>query len=123
VLGELLERRKKERERMVRYLDNLARILREKWGKVSLVLFGSYARGDFNYWSDVEVIIVSEHFRGLEFPRRGAEVCEPIDAICWTPDEATIIINKDSWKQALSQSVVIADDYNLFTNQKGTTNI
>ena len=43
-----MERRKKERERMVRYLDNLARILREKWGKVSLVLFGSYARGDFN---------------------------------------------------------------------------
>jgi predicted nucleotidyltransferase len=115
VLEEFLERRRTEREKVLAYLNELACRLRAKWGRISLVLFGSYARGDFNYWSDVDVIIVSDHFVGLEFPRRGAEMIEPVDAICWTPDEAIKMIKKDSWRQALSKSIMIADDYGLLT--------
>lgn len=28
---------------------------------VAVVVFGSYARGDFNTWSDIDVLVVSEH--------------------------------------------------------------
>lgn len=33
------------------------------WGpqfKVSAILIGSYARGDFNKWSDVDVLLIAE---------------------------------------------------------------
>ncbi len=86
-------------------------------GPLTVVLFGSYARGDFNLWSDVDVIVVSEAVRGVK-PTKRWELFpefEDYEAIFWTPEEAKKMLKKLTWKKALEHKVVIADDFGLFT--------
>lgn len=58
---EVVERRRKLRERVIEEAS--------KWAgglpfKVTAILIGSYARGDFNLWSDTDIVLVSEDFEG-----------------------------------------------------------
>jgi hypothetical protein len=65
-------------------------------GAQKILLFGSHARGSAGADSDYDVIIVAEHFSGIERPRRA--VClrqlwyqsggdAPMDLICLTQSE------------------------------------
>ncbi len=85
-----------------------------------MILFGSYARGDFNLWSDVDVIIISDAFKGIRFldrvynlPKLPKELYYS-DIICWTHEEAIKMILKKSWEDALKSSVIIIDSYKIF---------
>ncbi len=53
------------RERVVRVLQRLAAEL-----NASIYLFGSYARGDHILDSDVDIVVVSERFKGIDYARR-----------------------------------------------------
>jgi predicted nucleotidyltransferase len=69
---EILERRRKEREEVI------ARARQYALGlpfKCSVMLVGSYARGDFNLWSGVDILVVGafssnpvERYSELDFP-------------------------------------------------------
>ena len=115
----ILERRRRERERVIGLLRAYAGELRRALGRVTVILFGSYARGDFNVWSDVDVIVVSEAFEGLRFPQRQAMLPDPpeglegLSAITWTPAEARVMVGKPAWRKALKDSIIIADDHEL----------
>lgn len=58
-----------------------------------MILFGSYASGKVHRWSDIDLIIVSPKFRGMNFFRRGAKMYDywtldyPVDFLCYTPEE------------------------------------
>jgi predicted nucleotidyltransferase len=58
-----------------------------------VLLFGSRARGDALEGSDVDLLVVSERFRGVPFLERGARVLVDLDApfavdvLCYTPEE------------------------------------
>lgn len=63
-------------------------------GRVSVILFGSYARGDFNEWSDIDVLVVVDG----DLPRKPTDRIEmvipcivkteaPIEPIILTRDE------------------------------------
>ncbi|MCS6785162.1 MAG: nucleotidyltransferase domain-containing protein [Candidatus Caldarchaeum sp.] len=45
------------------------RELEERLGPVSAAVVGSYARGDFNQWSDLDVLVVSPNFVGNPLER------------------------------------------------------
>ena len=75
-------------------------IVKEFVGRVSrdfrvqtAILFGSRARDDYLLDSDVDVLLVSEDFRGIEFTSRMARMYDYWDAeyglevLCYTPDE------------------------------------
>ncbi len=82
----------------------------------TIIVFGSYARGDFNVWSDVDVIVISGRFRGLPFTRRWAILPRtelPLEAIAWTPEEASERLSKPAWRKALRDCLVIVDDNRL----------
>jgi len=60
----------------------------------SVLLYGSYARGNAREESDIDVIVVSEDFRNMNLRERlellGLAACrvfEPIEALGYTPDE------------------------------------
>ncbi len=60
----------------------------------NLVLFGSYAAGSQKEGSDIDLIVVSEHFIGKGYWERTEilsdaiyEVFQPIEAIALTPEE------------------------------------
>lgn len=60
----------------------------------TIVLYGSYARGDWNEWSDIDLIVVSENFRNLGYWERIDKLVEaiyptraPIEAVAMAPEE------------------------------------
>lgn len=58
-----------------------------------MVFFGSRAKGKPHRWSDVDLIVVSNKFRGMKFYKRGSRMYDywtynyPVDFLCYTPEE------------------------------------
>ena len=102
---------------VLRCVEEYSRRLRERLGKVAVILHGSYARGDFNLWSDVDLIIVSEAFRGVRpLDRYDLLPKQPplVEPILLTPSEFLGKLRKRSWVQMLGRgAVIVADDYGL----------
>ena len=65
----------------------------EKFKPRLVILFGSRARGDYLKSSDYDILIVSEHFRKLDFRERIVRIYElmdeplRVDVLCYTPEE------------------------------------
>lgn len=122
-LGRELRRREEERGKVLALARKLTEVLRSKLGRVTVVLYGSYARGDFNLWSDVDIVIISDKF--LEVPplKRYDMIMDLLppkfEAKLWTPDEARKLLSKPWWREALKRRVVLADDYNLLPASLG----
>ena len=118
-LERVLRERRERRRRVIEALRAYAGELRRALGRVTLILYGSYARGDFNAWSDVDVIVVSEAFKGVRYVERWRLLPPPppgleaLDTVTWTPGEARVMLGKPSWRKALEHAVVVADDYGL----------
>jgi uncharacterized protein len=81
-----------------------------------LILFGSYARGDYNDESDVDVLIVSERFEGEKMYKRGCSLYNKwydnsdsdVDFICLTPKEFEEQKNKITIvREAVREGIVI----------------
>ncbi len=92
--------------------ENLAKSL----GRVTVILHGSYARGDFNLWSDIDLLVVSDAFRGVRVLDRYdvvSELLEPgVEAVLLTPQEFEELVKKPSWRHALARgAVMVRDDY------------
>lgn len=85
-----LAHRRREQDRLVRlardYVDRLSRRL----PVLAAAVVGSVARGDFNVWSDVDVVVVAE---GLpdRVPDRAALLAEDappgVQAVAFSPEE------------------------------------
>ncbi|MEB2835682.1 MAG: nucleotidyltransferase domain-containing protein [Desulfurococcales archaeon] len=104
--------------RVLSRVEELAGRLRARLGPVTLVLHGSYARGDFNLWSDVDVIIVSPAFEGLRVLDRYDPLLDLLppgfEAIPMTPRELRRALEKPAWRQALARGyIIVADDLSL----------
>ncbi|WP_320056935.1 nucleotidyltransferase domain-containing protein [Metallosphaera javensis (ex Hofmann et al. 2022)] len=112
----MLEERRKQREAVLLQVKTYAEEWRKSLGKVTVVLYGSYARGDFNLWSDVDLVLISEKFAGVRFLDRFDmfRIGEGFEVKPYTPEEFRIKMNKIGWKEALKDKVVILDDYSLF---------
>ncbi|MGI9119428.1 MAG: nucleotidyltransferase domain-containing protein [Acidimicrobiales bacterium] len=57
-------RRRRERDEALAVAKSYAEALDADLPLVTAVVFGSYARGDFNIWSDVDVLILSDGLPG-----------------------------------------------------------
>lgn len=53
-------RRRRERAAAIDVARRYAVTLAEDIPVVAVVVFGSYARGDFNTWSDIDVLVISD---------------------------------------------------------------
>jgi predicted nucleotidyltransferase len=74
----------------------------------TIILYGSYARGDWSEWSDIDVIVVSEDFVNMGYWDRIDKMVEaiyptraPIEAVAMTPEE---------WEKGDSMIAQIARD-------------
>lgn len=89
-MADALAERARERERLIElarsYVDRLAR----RRPLVASAVVGSVARGDFNVWSDIDVVVVAD---GLpeRAPDRGALLSENapggVQPVGFTPEE------------------------------------
>lgn len=86
----LLERRRRQREAAIELARRWATDLARRLPLRAAVVFGSVARGDFNKWSDVDVLIVAE-----ELPPSGMQrltllhdgATPGLQPVGWTPAE------------------------------------
>ena len=116
-------RRFEEWLRTLDLVEEYSRRLREKLGRVTVVLYGSYARGDYNLWSDIDIIIVSERFQGVRILDRYDMLPPPpprVEPVPLTPREFAENLGRDAWVRALrNRSAVVVDDYGLAAELRG----
>jgi len=78
---------------IIDWIDRFLAIIKEKYSPEKVLLFGSRARGDHLVDSDVDMIIVSERFEGVNWLKRIRDVSVyweglvPLEPICYTPAE------------------------------------
>jgi len=83
--------------------------------KSTVILVGSYARGDFNLWSDIDVVVIAG-FKGNPVERlRGIEHPPGFEVIPLTPEEFAVLLSKRNplTLEALERGVVLRDDLNF----------
>lgn len=98
--------------------------------RVSAILIGSYARGDFNLWSDIDVILVSDTFR--ENPLERLKRIDPPPGFQVIPlnlEEFERLHNRSDIliREALEYGIILRDDFQLcsklpFRNRNATNN-
>lgn len=70
-MAEVLAARRRERERLIELARGYVRELSGRIPVVAAAVVGSVARGDFNVWSDVDVVVISDRLPG-RIPDRSA---------------------------------------------------
>lgn len=84
---------------------------------VVVVLYGSVARGDFNLWSDIDLLVISPAFRGVKYRDRYTLIQDILPAgvepVLYTPEELSSALSKPAWKHALNTSYIVRDDLGL----------
>ena len=94
----VLERRRAERMEL---LDRARRFVAEVEAKIPLraaVVFGSVARGDFNRWSDIDLLLICDDTPG-EWMRRLDmldPIPPPVQPIVWTVAEWAIQLRRNN---------------------------
>lgn len=95
-----------DREELLDVLRGFAKRLREALGDAEVYLFGSWARGDWLEDSDVDIVVVSRGFEGLDIGRRYLIVRRLLphhigfDILAYTPEE---------FEEARRRSVILLD--------------
>ncbi len=117
--SKIVKERIEEQRRIIEETFRIANLLKKVLGKVTVILYGSYVRGDFNLWSDVDIIIISDKFSGIPPLERYDLVMKLLPAKyepkLWTVEEAKKQLSKPWWREALKHSLVIIDDYGLMS--------
>lgn len=115
-IAEIAEDRRIEVQEVIKSIKGWSEEVRSAIGNITLILFGSFSRGDFNLWSDVDLILVSDAFRKVRYLDRRSKVPDidqSADIICWTTEEFMKLSVKPDWERALETSIVITDDYGM----------
>lgn len=65
-----------------------------------IILFGSRAKGKIHEWSDFDLVVVSDNFKGTVSFKRCLTICDswdydyPVDFLCYTSEEFDRLKNK-----------------------------
>lgn len=78
-------------ENVKKWIDEFLEIVKEKYSPEKILIFGSRARGDHLLESDVDLIIVSSKFKGVNWLTRIREISDLwpglvlLEPLCYTP--------------------------------------
>lgn len=110
---EIIERRIEERERVIQGAKKYSLTLKFR---ATVILIGSYARGDFNLWSDIDLIIIGD-FKGSPLDRlKAIDFPAGYEVIPLTIDEFHKMKNKKNKLvvDAIKDGVKLRDDFHIF---------
>lgn len=114
---EVIEKRKRVREQTIKEASSWAARLPFK---VTAMLVGSYARGDFNLWSDVDIVLVSKDFKGGPIERlKALDTPQGFQVIPLTLNEFKRLLAKGSVlaTEAIKHGVILRDDLKLISDR------
>lgn len=110
---EVVRRRIREREIVINEAKKWAQKLAYK---SSVILVGSYARGDFNKWSDIDIVIISDEISGNPLERlRKIDIPVGYEVVIWTLDEFRKMLRKKNPLaiETVENGIFLRDDYNI----------
>jgi len=84
-----------DKEAVLKIIERFREALERRGVRVcKMILFGSYARGDWHEWSDIDLVVVSPDFEGMGYWDRIEVLTEaiyrvrqPIEAVAMDPDQ------------------------------------
>lgn len=89
-MAEALDQRRRERERLLGLARDYMERLSRRFPIAAAAVVGSVARGDFNVWSDVDILVVAERLPERA-PDRGsllvADAPGGVQPVGFTPEE------------------------------------
>lgn len=114
-MADPLAARREERDRLVELARSYAESLRERLALVGAAVVGSVARGDFNVWSDVDVVVVADGLPARAPDRAGALLEGApggVQPVGFTPDEfdAAWSAGNPLSREAVTIGVVLAGE-------------
>ena len=110
---EVIKRRRKLRERVITEAKAWATKLPLK---LTAVLIGSYTRGDFNLWSDIDILLISDDFKGAPIERlKVLDIPPGYQVIPLAPKEYRKLLAKKNplATEANESGAVLRDDLGL----------
>jgi predicted nucleotidyltransferase len=93
-----------------------------KLSDIIAILHGSYARGDFNEWSDIDVLIISKKplpqnpLRRLDLIDECLTKTPRIEPVIVTLEEFKILLNNPLILSALKEGVLLIGDLRVLSN-------
>jgi predicted nucleotidyltransferase len=109
---EIVEKRIRERNNIISKSGEYAKTLNFR---CTVILIGSYARGDFNLWSDVDLLIIGnfdsnplKRLKSIDFPAG-------YETILLTLDEVKKMAGKNNKfiKDAFSEGIILRNDFGI----------
>jgi len=122
-VARIIEERLNIRERAIQEAREFAICASEKLGEITAVLFGSYARGDFNEWSDIDVLVVAKNLPKNPLQRLSLiDECvrrfPRVEVVIVTIEEFTKMRNKNpAIMEATQKGVTLIDGVGLLTER------
>ena len=120
----VIEKRRELRMRVIEVTREFTQCVSVKLGDIIAILHGSYARGDFNEWSDIDVLIISKK----PLPQNPLRRLDLIDeCLIKTPGIEPVIITLEEFKillkrnnplilSALKEGVLLIGDLRVLSN-------
>jgi len=111
-MAEALAERARERERLIELARSYVERLSRRRPLLAAAVVGSVARGDFNVWSDVDVVIVAADLPERA-PDRGRLLVEDapggVQPVGFTPEELTEALRRGNAlaREAVTSPVVL----------------
>lgn len=117
---EVAEERRRMKAAALESARRFVELAEEVLGPVTAVVVGSYARGDFNAWSDVDLLVVSPNFdrnplRRFDQLSEAVKAGPALEVIPLTPEEfgRQVRLGTPLAEEALTVGVVIRDGLGL----------
>jgi len=99
-----LEERIRARRVVVEAVRGFGEAVERVLGPVAVILYGSYARGDFNLWSDIDVLLVVED--GVQLPAKPHRRLDLIEEFL-PPNFQVSVVTVSELLRALSRNPVV----------------
>lgn len=103
-----------DKEESIKIIKEFSKKLAKAFSISKIIFFGSRARGEEEKFSDIDLIIVSDDFKDMDFFERVSKMYDywteeiPVDFLCYTKKEFNKLHKKVSIvKDALDYGIVI----------------
>jgi len=122
-MEKVVRERAELREKAIREALEFSQCASRRLGRVAAILFGSYARGDFNEWSDIDVLVIAERLpanplRRLDLVEECLELAPRVEPVVISVEEFHRLRGKNpAVLEALQSGVLLLDQLGLILKE------